>query len=237
MVAAVGSLDGAPGGEEGIGRVACLFVHLAGETRAGTTDEADLAGGLGRSWGRWVLAFELGEGELFRRGCFGVSPGYGEGVRGPGAAEIPREFWEVDVHVAAGARVPFADEVDGDADGFTGEGFNFDTAFTADTEVVVEHVHAAHEDLETVEAEDEPHPWNLREAMSFEMDVQSDEGDEDANAVDVEEGLVEGVAERCPGLDTDEGKGASPDHSPSIGCFIAKAISNGLPAFTVNGVV
>ena len=57
VVSAVWSFDEAECAELLVGALACLLVHLAGETCACAADEADLAGLLGRTGGHESLAF------------------------------------------------------------------------------------------------------------------------------------------------------------------------------------
>lgn len=57
--------------------------------------------------------------------------------------------------------------------------------------------------------------------MLLEMVPQADNGEDDDNAVDVEEGLIKGVADGRPGLEEDEGEANGSNHAPCVRCLNA----------------
>ena len=234
MVSAVRALNEAPSSELLVGALARALVHLAREPRARATYEADLARLLRAARRAERVAFEDGERHFLGVGGERGGPGDREGVRGPeGHAGHPH------VCVAAWAWVPVADEVDCEAHGFAGHGFDFDGGALLKAEAVVEDGGGSAGVLKGPEDEDEMHPWDLREVVHGEMLVETDERSADRELVDVEEALVECVAERRPCLDADECEGARADHSPAVGAFSAKSIGDVGPSisFAVAGVV
>jgi len=228
VVSTVGALDEAEAVEAFGGRVAGAVVHLASEACAGAADKADGVAALGSVGGD--AAFELGHGTFLREGRW-VGPGNGERMR-----VWAHERGHIEMDVAPRAGSPLAGEGDGNAAGLAGHGFDVDFASLL-TSVVPQGIGDAGDPFEDVEGGHEAHPRKLWKSMPSEMLPKTDESEEDAQAVDAQEGLVEGVTEGGPGLDAQEDKAAGSHHTPCVRRLIAKAFGDGTEALGLKGVV
>lgn len=116
-----------------------------------------------------------------------------------------RDLWEVGVDVAARADGDVAGEVEGDAAGFSGEGFDADLrAAVGAGDVEVEEAGEAEEALDRPDGDDEADVGEGGQLGDFEVDVEAEDGEEGEELVEVEERLVEGVADDRAGLDDDD---------------------------------
>ena len=85
-----------------------------------------------------------------------------------------------------------------------------------DTKAIVDDRGPSADPLGTPEEEDQVHPWDLGEVVQLQVLVETKKGGNDTETVDVEEGLVEGVTERRPCLNTKEGKCYGSYHTPAV---------------------
>ena len=106
---------------------------------------------------------------------------------------------------------PGAHELAGDAAGFVGHGFDFDGCQLPHADVEVDDFGRAPAPVCAPEADGEVHPRQLWELVRVDVHVDAGEADDDEEAVAREEGFVEGVADRGPGLHCDEHEGAGAD--------------------------
>lgn len=107
----------------------------------------------------------------------------------------PHDAGNVEMDVAAGLRSPFTREVDSDAASLTGHGFNVHPAALL-SKVVVRRPCEAGDPFKDVEGEDQVHPGDLGQAVLGKMLVKAEEGEQHHDAMNAQEGLVEGMAER-----------------------------------------
>lgn len=156
-------------------------------------------------------------------------------MRSPGQERV--HGWHVDVSVAARARIPWALEVHGHTDGLSRHGLDGNARHLVEAPAAPAKADHAHSDLKTPHEENNPHPGDLGKAVHLQVKIETDKGCDDAEAVDVQEGLVEGMADGRPGLDADQEEGDGADHAPGVGALIAQGIADCCPSTCMLGIV
>ena len=135
--------------------------------------------------------------------------------------------------MGAGAVAPGAGEVEGDAAGFAGEGFDGDHGGAAEGDVVVEEPEEAEEAVVGPEDHDGDDVRHLRERADLGVLVDAEDDEDGEELVEVEEGFVEGVPDGGGGLDEDDDHGDGAEEAVLDEGVGAEGFADALDAFDV----
>ena len=232
---AVRALEGAAETEHATGGGGCAGVEGVRHAGAFGHDHGEGGGGAGGEGVFEIEIFDAG-GEFFvferevGRGA-GVGPGDGEGVGHP-----ERDGGDVGVGVGAGAVAPGADELEGDAAGFAGKGFDGDHCRAAEGDVVVEEPEEAEGAVVGPEHDDGDHVGHLRQGADLGVFVDAEDDEEGEELVEVQESFVEGVADGRGCLEEDDDHGDGAEEAVLDEGVGAEGVADARPAFDVHFV-
>lgn len=193
ILEAIRPLDQGRGGDLSRGALLDLLVESVGETSA--TADKKAHGSLAET--RQVETVE-GHALFLTPRLLLLAPGEGKRVRSP-----PADRRDVQVDVLAGLELPGTSNLEVDAEAVAGERLDFGLGATV-ADVPEDDPEEAHEALDNPDAQDGLDDVKLVKLTRLTMDPDTSNTESSEQNVEVEEDLVESMADRASGLDEDE---------------------------------